>query len=42
MKKIIYILVITIGATLTFSGCTEEDVNPKLETAGGGHVSDPA
>jgi len=45
MKKFIYILVIGLTLSLSFTSCTEEDVAPNNElkntSAGGGSGSDP-
>ena len=34
MKKIIYTLLIVFASTMTFSGCTEEEVAPNTENGG--------
>ena len=41
MKKTIYILLLTLAASLTFSACTEEEVKPSTHFNGGGTGSDP-
>lgn len=42
MKKLFYALMIVIGASLTFTACTEEEVAPATEEFnGGGGGSDP-
>jgi hypothetical protein len=44
MKKFIYILVIGLTLSLSFTSCTEEDVAPNTElkkAASGGTGSDP-
>jgi hypothetical protein len=42
MKKTIYILLLTVAASLTISSCTEEQVEPQNTTTGvgGGGVSE--
>jgi hypothetical protein len=40
MKKLIYILLLSISASLTFTSCTEEEITPSSELGGGGG-SDP-
>jgi hypothetical protein len=41
MKKILYILAVVLTTSLTFSSCTEDDVTPRTELAGGGGSHDP-
>lgn len=41
MKKILYIILIGLASTITFSSCTEEEVQPTYEMNGGGGASDP-
>jgi len=44
MKKFIYILVIGLTISLSFTSCTEEDVTPNTElkkSSSGGTGSDP-
>jgi hypothetical protein len=41
MKKLIYIIVIGLASTITFSSCTEEEVRPVSSLNGGGGASDP-
>jgi hypothetical protein len=44
MKKIIYILLVAIATSLSFTSCTEEEVTPNSElrnAASGGGGSDP-
>jgi hypothetical protein len=44
MKKILYVLMLALVSTLSFSACTEEAVTPKTEEAGsgtGGGSNDP-
>jgi len=40
MKKIIYILLIFVTASVTFTACTEEEVSPSTELNGGGTAQD--
>jgi hypothetical protein len=35
MKKFIYILLVSVAASLSFTSCTEEQVEPKSENGGG-------
>ena len=41
MKKIIYILLVSVLASMAVSSCTEEAVTPNTEFNGGGLGSDP-
>jgi hypothetical protein len=41
MKKLFYILLLTVATSMTFSACTEEEITPRTETVGGGGGSDP-
>jgi len=36
MKKVLYIVLLTLSCALTVVSCTEEDVKPKSENGGGG------
>ncbi|WP_302180119.1 hypothetical protein [Chryseosolibacter indicus] len=36
MKRIIYLIIITIGSCLTISSCTEEEVAPAYENGSNG------
>ena len=36
MKKFIYILLVSVMASLSIASCTEEQVEPKTEGGGGG------
>jgi len=36
MKKLFYILIVSIAASLAITSCTEEDVAPSLESSGSG------
>ena len=40
MKKLIYILMLSLLAGITVTSCTEEEVTPQVELNGGGGVSD--
>jgi hypothetical protein len=40
MKKLIYILLITLTSTLAFTSCTEEEVTPITTTGNGGGAGD--
>jgi hypothetical protein len=40
MKKLIYILLITLTSTLAFTSCTEEEVAPQTTTGNGGGAGD--
>ena len=41
MKKLFYILVLTIASIATFTSCTEENVTPRPTLSGGGGASVP-
>jgi hypothetical protein len=41
MKKIIYVLLFSFVAAMSFSSCTEEEVTPSTELNGGGGPSEP-
>jgi hypothetical protein len=43
MKKVMYILLLSVVAASVFNACTEENVAPKVETVGGGGggIEDP-
>jgi len=41
MKKLLYILLISILGAVSFTACTEEDVTPSTELNGGGAGIDP-
>jgi hypothetical protein len=36
MKKVIYTILIAVVASLSFSSCTEENIEPKTELDNGG------
>jgi hypothetical protein len=40
MKKLIYILLITLTSTLAFTSCTEEEITPTTTTGNGGGAGD--
>ena len=41
MKKIVYALLFAFVTAMSFTACTEEEVNPSTELNGGGTGSDP-
>lgn len=42
MKKLIYIILLALSASITITSCTEEEVTPtELKRNGGGGISDP-
>ncbi|SKC56713.1 hypothetical protein [Ohtaekwangia koreensis] len=40
MKKLIYILMLSLLAGITVTSCTEEEVTPQIELNGGGGESE--
>jgi len=41
MKKVIYILLVTLVTVSTLSSCTEDEITPSTELNGGGGASEP-
>ncbi len=41
MKKIVYAILLSLVAFISFTACTEEEVSPNTELNGGGIGSDP-
>jgi hypothetical protein len=40
MKKLIYILVVSVAAAMTITSCTEEKIDPRPSYNGGGGASE--
>ncbi|HEX5172220.1 MAG TPA: hypothetical protein VFW11_23755 [Cyclobacteriaceae bacterium] len=41
MKKLFYILLLSLASSIAFTACTDEDVKPAKPISGGGGSTDP-